>query len=123
SYGDWSSDVCSSDLDRHLHIVEENIVDFVFAVDRDDGAHCDARRFHIDQQERNALLWTRVAARAHQAEDPIGILAERVPGLLAVDAVMSAFAHRARAQRCEIGPRTGLRISLAPPVLAGNDAR
>ena len=108
---------------RHLHVVEENIVDFVFAVDRDDGAHRDARRFHIDQQERNALLWTRVAAEAHQAEDPIGILAERVPGLLAVDAVMSAFAHRAGAQRCEIGARTGLRIPLAPPVLAGNDAR
>src|SRR5205085_11943580 len=92
-------------FDRHLHIVEENIVDFMFAVDRDDGAHRDARRFHIDQQERNALLWTRVAARAHQAEDPIGILAERVPGLLAVDAVMSAFAHRARAQRRVIVPR------------------
>src|SRR2546421_730567 len=102
---------------------EENIVDFMFAVDRDDGAHRDARRFHIDQQERNALLWTRVGARAHQAEDPIGILAERVPGLLAVDAVMSVFAHRARAQRRQIGPRTGLRIPLAPPVLAGNDAR
>ncbi len=28
---------------RHLHVIEENVVDFVFAVDRDDGAHRDAR--------------------------------------------------------------------------------
>src|SRR5690606_38019364 len=38
-------------LNRHANIREEHFVYFVFAVERDDGAHLDARAVHVDQQE------------------------------------------------------------------------
>jgi hypothetical protein len=34
---------------RHFHVVEKHLIQMVAAVDRDDRAHRDARRFHIDQ--------------------------------------------------------------------------
>ena len=79
---------------------------------------------HVDQQERDALLLLRrVRIGAHQAEDPVGVLAERVPGLLAVDDVVVALAFGARLERREVGARARLRIALAPPVFAADDAR
>ena len=46
-------------LGRHLHVVEEHLVDFVAAVDGLDRAHGDAGRLHVDQQEGNAFLLLR----------------------------------------------------------------
>ena len=43
-------------LDRHFDVVEEDLVDLVRAVEHDDRPHGDARRLHVDQQERDALL-------------------------------------------------------------------
>jgi hypothetical protein len=42
--------------------------------------HGDARRLHVDQQERNALLLLGLGVGAHQAEDHVGVLAQRGPG-------------------------------------------
>src|SRR3546814_14927897 len=61
---DWSSDVCSSDLDlfpplppladqcavRHEHVVEENLVEVVMPRHVDDRADRDAGRIEVDQQ-------------------------------------------------------------------------
>src|SRR3546814_8164668 len=61
---DWSSDVCSSDLDlfpplppladqcavRHEHVVEENLVEIVMPRHVDDRADRDAGRIEVDQQ-------------------------------------------------------------------------
>ena len=72
-------------------VVEEDLVDLVAAVDHLDGPHGDARRRHVDEQERDArLLLRRVGVGADQGEDPVAVLAERRPGLLAVDDVLVA---------------------------------
>src|SRR5690606_38590100 len=85
---------------RHLHVSEEDLVDLPAAVDRHDRAHLDSGRFHVDEQERDALLrLSRGEVGAHEAEDPVGILGERRPGLLAVDDVVVALAYRPRLER------------------------
>ena len=81
------------------------------------------RGAHVHQQERDALLRPAFGAGTHQAEDPVGILAERVPGLLAVDHVVLALANGAGTQRCQVGACAGLRIALTPPVFPGDDLR
>ena len=77
--------------DRHLDVVEEHLVHLVAAVSDDDRLHGDARRLHVDQQEGDALLRLGLGIGAHQAEDPVGPVAHRVPGLRAVDDVVVAL--------------------------------
>ena len=114
-------------LGRHLDVLEPDFVDLVFAVQHDDRTHLDARRLHVDQQEGNAFLLASFGRGANQAENPVGVLAERSPGLLAVDHVMVAvgtfYQLGAHFQRGQVGARTGLGIALAPPVAAVDDAR
>ena len=110
-------------LRRHFHVVEEDLVDLVAAVDGLDRAHGDARRLHVDEQEGNALLFLRRRIGAHQAEDPVGILRQRGPGLLAVDHVVAVGALRRSLQRREIGAGAGLGEALAPPIVEIGDAR
>src|SRR3546814_1819714 len=90
---DWSSDVCSSALR-------------------------DAGRRHIDQKEGDALLRLRRGVGAHERENPVGVLRESRPGLVAVHDIMVAVAHRSRADIGEVRPGPRLRIALAPPVVA-----
>ena len=85
-------------FDRHLHVLEPDLVDLVAAVQQRDGPHRDARALHVDQQKADARLLLGRGVGAHQAEDPIGVLAERVPGLLAIDDVVIALQNRARFQ-------------------------
>ena len=88
-----------------------------------DRPHGDAGRLHVDEQERDAFLLLRRRVGAHQAEDPVGVLRERRPGLLPVDDVVVAVAHGARLQRGEVGARARLGKALAPPVVEIGDAR
>ena len=85
-------------LDRHLHVGEEHRVHLLragaVAVGGDDRLDRDARRLHVDQQERDALLPLALVRGAHQAEDPVGGLRQRRPGLLAVDDVEVALRAR-----------------------------
>ncbi len=108
---------------RHLDVVEEDFVDLVVAVEGDDRAHADARCAHVDQQEADAALLLRFRVGAHQAENHVGVLAKGGPGLLAVDDVVIAFAHRTGLEAGQVGTGTGLGVALAPPVLTGEDAR
>ena len=48
---------------------------------------------HVDEQEGDAFLRLHIGVGAHEAEDPVGILRQRGPGLLAVDDIVIAFAH------------------------------
>jgi hypothetical protein len=61
--------------DRHFDVFEPDFVDLVRAVQRDDRAHGDARRLHVDQQEGDAALRLGFRVGAHQAENPVGVLA------------------------------------------------
>src|SRR3546814_16020747 len=43
-------------LDRHADILEEHLVHLMLAAERDDRPYRDAGRFHVDQQDGDALL-------------------------------------------------------------------
>jgi hypothetical protein len=105
-----------------LDVVEEDFVDLVRAVERDDRPHRDPRALHVDQQEADPGLGLALVARADETEDPVAELAERRPRLLAVDDVLVAAALGARLQRREVRPRSRLAVALAPPHLAARDA-
>ena len=108
---------------RHAHVLEPDLVDLMAAVEQHDGPHRDAGTLHVDQQKCDAGLLLRMGVGAHQAENPIRILTERVPGLLAVDDVVVPVAHGARFQRRQIRTGAGFRIPLAPPLLSRADLR
>src|SRR6516165_2258793 len=81
-------------LDRNADVFEEDIVDLMRTVNGDDWTHSDARRFHIDQEKRDAGLRLGRSIGADQAKDPVGMLGERRPGLVPVDDIMVAVTHR-----------------------------
>ncbi len=60
---------------------------------------------------------------AHQAEDHVGVLAQGGPGLLTVDDVVVAIAHRRGLDRGQVRARAGFGVALAPPVRTVQDAR
>ena len=66
-------------LDRHLDVLEPNLVDLMLAAQGDDRAHGDAGGLHIDQQEGDAFLDLGVRVGTDQTEDPVGILRHRGP--------------------------------------------
>src|SRR3546814_2682545 len=53
-------------LDRHADILEEHLVHLMLAAERDDRPYRDAGRFHVDQQEGDALL--RPRSEEHTSE-------------------------------------------------------
>ncbi len=57
----------------------------------------------------------------NQTKDPVRVLGQGDPGLLAIDDVLINAAYRARFQRGEVRARARLGISLAPPILGGRD--
>ena len=110
-------------LGRHLDVVEEHLVDLASAVHGLDRAHGDALGLHVDEQEGDAELLLGAGIGAAEAEDPVGILRQRGPGLLAVDDVVVALAHRRALEAGEVGAGAGLREALAPPVIERRHAR
>src|SRR6185295_13506588 len=67
------------------------------------------------------LLRSRIGAA--EAEDHVGVLGERGPGLLAVDDPLVALALSLGLERGEVGTGAGLRKALAPPVVDIGNAR
>ena len=103
-------------LRRDADVLEEDLVDLEAAVDQLDRAQRDAGGVHREDQHRDAaLLLLRGRVGAAQAEDPVGVLAERRPGLLAVDHPVVAVADGGGAQRGQVGAGVGLGEALAPP--------
>ena len=94
-------------LARHPHLVEEDFVDVRVAVHRADRPYRNARRLHVDQQERDALLRPIFRTGAHQAEYPVRPLHVGGPDLLAGDQVIVALAYGARAQVGKVGTCAG----------------
>ena len=78
---------------------------------------------HVEQEVRDALVLGRVGIGAGQQHHPVGHVGERRPHLLAVDDVVVAVLHRPRLQRGQVGAGVGLRVALAPDLLAGEDLR
>jgi hypothetical protein len=72
-------------------------------------------------KEMPSASWPRVGAA--QAEDPVGVLRQRGPGLLAVDDPAVALALGLGLERGEVRARARLGKALAPPVVDIGDAR
>ena len=115
--------ICHGVFDRHPNVIEKHVVDLAATIHGGDRSHLYARAGHVDEQERDASLRFALGRGAHQAEHHVGVLGEGGPGLGAVDDIMVAVALGPRLERSEVGTRTRFGIALAPPVLAGQDAR
>ena len=103
-------------IGRYPNILEEDLVDFAATVDRLDRPQRDARGRHVDEHKRNAgLALGRLRVGAHQAENPVRVLAQRRPRLLPVDDVAVAVADRGGAQGGEVRAGFGFGEALAPP--------
>ncbi len=109
--------------DRHPHLVQEDLVDFLSAIQGPDRPQRHAGAAHVDEQEGNAFLRLGVGIGARQAEHHVGVLGIGGPGFLAAHHEDLAFPARARGQGRQV--RTGARfgVALAPPVLPAQDAR
>src|ERR1700736_1487711 len=81
-------------LDGDLYVVEEYVIDVVTLIECTDGPHLQARCLHVDQQERDALLWLSFRRGPHQAEEPRGPLGKAGPRLLSVHYVVIALTFR-----------------------------
>src|SRR3546814_1640625 len=96
---DWSSDVCSSDLDR---------------------AAGDARLVEIDQQIGDTVVLRGIGLGTHQHEHVRRLHALRRPYLLSVDDPLAAVRRQlaARADARQVRSRTGFRIALPPDIIS-----
>jgi hypothetical protein len=101
-------------LGRHPDVVEPDLVDLVAAVDQLDRPDLQALALHVDEQHRDAGLLLGLGVGADQGEDPVAVLPERGPGLLAVDDPVVAVPDRSRAQAGQVGAGVGLGEALAP---------
>ena len=111
-------------LDRHLDVLEEDLVHLVAAVHQDQRAHGDAGVFMSISRKLMPSGVCRWRVGAHQAEDPVAVVAQRGPDLLAVDQVVVALTASARVLSARPGrSRAGLGIACDPEVVALADAR
>src|SRR3954467_73577 len=74
-----------------------------------------------ERQKIKAAAWGGGVGAA-EAEDHVGVLGERRPGLLAVDDPLVALAFGLGLQRGEVGAGAGLGEALAPPIVDIGDA-
>ena len=110
-------------LYRHAHIGEEDLVDFVLAVQRDDGTHFHARCIHVDQQEADAFLLLRQLCGARQNIDVARICGLGRPDLLTIDDPVPVLQLGLGLRVGEIAAIARLRIALAPNDIAASSRR
>ena len=94
--------------DRHPHVVEEQLVEGVLADHRPDLADLEARRSTSARAARRCPRW-RATSRIG-ADEQVAVVGDRGvrrPDLLAVDDVLVAVEHGARAQRGRSEPASG----------------
>ena len=69
------------------------------------------------------LCFSAFGVGARQQHHPVGLMRDGRPHLLAVDDVVVAHFLRARLERGQVRARVGLRVALAPDLLAGQHLR
>jgi hypothetical protein len=72
------------------------------------GPNLNARLIHVDDEERQPLVFRGVGVRARQQHCSVGILRTGRPHLLAVDDPFVAVAYRTCLQTGQIGTGAGL---------------
>ena len=107
---------------RHAHVVVERLAG-VAAVHRVQRADREARHVGRHDEHGDALVLGQIGIGAHGEPDVGGDVGERGPDLLAVDHPLVPHAHRARAQRGEVGARVRLAVADRERVFAAPDAR
>ena len=70
-------------LDRHPHLVEEDLVEVRVAGDLTQRADVDAGRVHVDDERRDAVVLRRGGVAAEQAETEVAVVRTAGPDLLA----------------------------------------
>ena len=101
-------------FNRNAHITEEELAEFAFARHLPQWADIYARRFHVDQQNRQPFVPGDVSVRANNQLAPVPKRAKAGPYLLTVDDVVVAVQAGLGLQTGKIG--TGVRFgkTLAP---------
>ena len=110
-------DLPDDHLVGHEHVVEEHLVEQVVAGDLAQRPDIDARRFHVDEEVRDALVLRRVGVGARQAHTPLSPVRPRRPHLLPGEPPTTLGANGFHAQRGKVGTGAGLAEQLAPEQL------
>ena len=105
-------------LGGNAHVGEEHLVEARVARHVADRANLDAGEVHRDDEVRDAAVLRHVVAGARDEDAELGVVGERRPDLLAVDAVDVAVALGAGTEVREVGARARLAEELAPQLLA-----
>src|SRR5579859_6210099 len=113
-------------LHRNLHIGKEDLSKLGTAGDLLQWPDFHARRVHVQDEIRDALVLGNVRIRAGEQHAVVGDRPQAGPDLLAIDdvvlAVVETLADGFRLQAGEVGPGIRLGIQLTPDVLGRQDA-
>jgi hypothetical protein len=101
------------------HVVEVHLVELRVPGDLLERLHGHARGVHVEEEVGDALVLGGSGIRPRQQHHPVRDVREGGPHLLAVDHVVLAVLDRAGLERCQVRARVGLRVALAPDLLAG----
>ena len=101
---------------RHADVGEEDLVEVaeVLVAELGERSGLDARRLHVDQERRDALVLRDVGIGAHEAQAPVGVVGARRPDLLAVDDEIVAVEHGSGRQAREVAARARFAHAEAP---------
>ena len=80
-------------------------------------------QLHVEQEVGDPRVPGRVGIRAGQQHHPVRDVGEGGPDLLPVDHPVVAILDGPRLQGGQVGPGIGLRVTLAPDLLGGEDLR
>ena len=100
------------------HVGEVHLVELGLAGRLHERPHFDARRVHVDDEHREALVLRLLGVGAHDDDAEARDVRERRPHLLAVDDPLVTVAHRARREARDVGARARLAEHLAPDLFA-----
>ncbi|MNI60177.1 hypothetical protein D3C73_1153720 [compost metagenome] len=89
-------------LERDPYIVKEDLISVMHTIKCDDRLDGYSRRLHIDQQERNALLFFSAPVGTDQTMHHVCPMRFGGPHLRSVDDVMVTVTHRARVQGSKV---------------------
>ena len=101
----------------HVHVGEEDLVEFCFTGDLVQGPHLDTGAFHVDQERGDALVLGHIGIGPGQQEPEPGQVGQRRPDLLPVEDPLITVGNGPGREARHIGPRAGLAEQLAPDLL------
>ena len=116
-------DLAQQAVERHEHVVVEDLAELGAAVHRLDRPHRDAGRVHVDEQRRDATVGRLERAGAREQHAARGVLGQARPHLLAVDPPALVRAGRPAGERGQVAARARLREALAPDLVAAQEQR